>query len=172
MRKIPYLFQIIVGLASDLSQVVGYIFTFLSALLCSRVTLATRVLAAESQLAACKRRIEKKDRPRPRFTQAFRLLWVLLSKAWDQWHQVAHLMQPATVKRGHTTSLPRLLAPEVERSDGPASSVEGDAGSDSSTQPRESPLECRTNRGHIASSRLRSPVQRQHPQVHVSSQDI
>ena len=54
MRKILYLFKIIVGLASDLSQVVGYIFTFLSALFCSRVTLATRVLAAESQLAACK----------------------------------------------------------------------------------------------------------------------
>ena len=104
MRKILYLFKIIVGLASDLSQVVGYICTFLSALFCSRVTLATRVLAAESQLAACKRRIEKKDRPRPRFTQAFRLLWVLLSKAWDQWHQVAHLMQPATVKRWHTTA--------------------------------------------------------------------
>ena len=184
MRKILYLFKIIVGLASDLSQVVGYICTFLSALFCSRVTLATRVLAAESQLAACKRRIEKKDRPRPRFTQAFRLLWVLLSKAWDQWHQVAHLMQPATVKRWHTTAFrcspPRSsagtpqpsVAPQVERSDGPASSVEGDAGSDSSTQPRESPLECRTNRGHIAPSRLRSPVQRQHPQVHVSSQDI
>ena len=50
MRKILYLFKIIVGLASDLSQVVGYIFTFLSALFCSRVTLATRVLAAESQM--------------------------------------------------------------------------------------------------------------------------
>ena len=113
-----------------------YIFTFLSALFCSRVTLATRVLAAESQLAACKRRIEKKDRPRPRFTQAFRLLWVLLSKAWDQWHQVAHLMQPAsTLKRWHTTAFRVPLqtgqpTPEVERSlcrHGLSTSVEGDS---------------------------------------------
>ena len=83
MRKILYLFKIIVGLASDLSQVVGYIFSFLSALFCSRVTLATRVLAAESQLAACKRRTEKKDRPRPRFTQAFRLLSTTKPKVVD-----------------------------------------------------------------------------------------
>ena len=66
--------------------------------------MAVRVLAVESQLDACKRRIVEKDRPRPRFTRAFRLLWVLLSKAWDPWHQVARLMQPATVKRWHTTA--------------------------------------------------------------------
>ena len=61
-------------------------------------------LAAESQLAVCKRQIVERDRPRPRFTRAFRLLWVLLSRVWDEWHQVAHLMQPATVKRWHTTA--------------------------------------------------------------------
>ena len=104
MREIRCLFQIIFETISDLKQAAGYIYTFLSALLSSRATLAARVLAAESQLAACKRRIEGKDRPRPRFAPAFRLLSVLLSKAWDQWHQVAHLMQPATVKRWHTTA--------------------------------------------------------------------
>jgi transposase InsO family protein len=104
MRKIRYLLQIMLRTTSDLRQVVGYTYTFVSALLCCRATLAARVLAAESQLAACKRRIETKDRPRPRFTQAFRLLWVLLSRARDQWHQVARLMQPATVKRWHTTA--------------------------------------------------------------------
>ena len=104
MREIRCLFQIILETISDLKQAAGYIHTFLSALFSSRATLAARVLAAESQLAACKRRIEGKDLPRPRFTQAFRLLWVLLSKAWDEWHQVLHLMQPATVKRWHTTA--------------------------------------------------------------------
>ncbi|MDA2923839.1 hypothetical protein MYX65_04130 [Acidobacteria bacterium AH-259-L09] len=63
MRKIRYLLQIILRTTSDLRQVVGYTYTFLSALLCSRATLAARVLAAESQLVACKRRIEKKDQP-------------------------------------------------------------------------------------------------------------
>ena len=104
MREIRCLFQIILETISDLKQAAGYIYTFLLALFSSRATLAARVLAAESQLAACRRRIEGKDRPRPRFTQAFRLLWVLLSKVWDEWHQVAHLMQPATVKRWHITA--------------------------------------------------------------------
>ena len=103
MREIRCLFQIILRTISDLRQAAGFVCTFLSAFFSSRATLAARVLAAESQLAACKRRIVEKDRPRPRFTQAFRLLWVLLSRIWDQWHQVAHLMQPATVKRWHTT---------------------------------------------------------------------
>ena len=104
MREIHCPLQIILRTISDLREAAGFIHTFLSAFFSSRATLAARVLAAESQLAACKRRIVRKDRPRPRFTQAFRLLWVLLSKAWDQWHQVAHLMQPATVKRWHTTA--------------------------------------------------------------------
>ncbi len=46
--------------------------------------------------------IEEKNQSRPRFTQTFRLLWVLLSRVWDPWHQMAQLMQPATVKRWHT----------------------------------------------------------------------
>ncbi len=104
MKETRGLLEIIPGTILDLRQVVGYIYTFLSALLCSRATLAVRVLAAESQLAECKRRIEKKDQPRLRFTQAFKLLWVFLSRVWDPWHQVARLMQPATVKRWHTTA--------------------------------------------------------------------
>ena len=80
MREIRCLFQIILETISDLKQAAGYIYTFLSALLSSRTTLAARVLAAESQLATCKRRIEGKDRPRPRFTQAFRLLARVMHK--------------------------------------------------------------------------------------------
>ena len=102
MREIRCLFQLILRTISDLRQAAGFVYTFLSAFFSPRATLAARVLAAESQLAACKHRIVEKDRPRPSFTRAFRLLWVLLSRTWDQWHQVAHLMQPATVKRWHT----------------------------------------------------------------------
>ena len=46
----------------------------------------------------------EEHRPRPRFTCAFRPLGVLLSRVWDKWQQVKHLMQPATVKRWHTTA--------------------------------------------------------------------
>ena len=130
MREVRGLFQITLRTISDLRQAASFANTFLSAFFSSRTTLAARVLAAESQLATCKRRIEKKDRPRPRFTRAFRLLWVLLSRIWDKWHQVAHLMQPATVKRWAHHGLPSLLAQEVEGAAWPASGPEGDAGSD------------------------------------------
>lgn len=104
MSTICCLFRSILRTISAVREAAGYLHTFLWALLSPRVTLAARVLAVESQLAVCKRRIEEKNQPRPRFTQTFRLLWVLLSRVWDPWHQVAHLMQPATVKRWHTTA--------------------------------------------------------------------
>ena len=102
MSVIQRLFRTLLRTISDLREGAGYIGTFLWAFLHSRATLAARVLAAESQLAVCKRRIEEKNQPKPRFTQAFRLLWVLLSRLWDPWHQVVHLMQPAAVKRWHS----------------------------------------------------------------------
>jgi len=68
----------------------------------SRTSLAARLLAAESQLGICKRRIEQKQHPKPRFSRGFRILWVILSKLWVPWQTAAQLMQPATVKAWHT----------------------------------------------------------------------
>ena len=84
-----------------------YALMFLWALFCPKAVLAARLLAAESQLAACKRGIAWKKRPRPRFTPGFRLLWVVLSKSLDRWEDLAHLMQPATVKKWHTVAFRR-----------------------------------------------------------------
>jgi transposase InsO family protein len=81
-----------------------YGLTFLRAILCSRAVLAAKLLAVESQLAACKQRIASNKRPRPRFTASFRLLWVVLSKSLDKWEDLVHLMQPATVRKWHTTA--------------------------------------------------------------------
>jgi putative transposase len=64
--------------------------------------MAVRLLAAESQLAVCRDRIHQRKDPRPRLTPAFRMLWVLLSKMVDSWEDLAHVMQPATVKKWHT----------------------------------------------------------------------
>ena len=102
MRLICCLLQSLLRRISDLREGAGYTGTFLWAFLSPRATLAARVLAAESQLAVCKRGIEEKNQPKPKFTEAFRILWVLRSRVWDPWHQVVHLMQPATVKRWHT----------------------------------------------------------------------
>ena len=61
-------------------ELVGYASSSTRALLLSRAVLAARLIAAESQLAACRDRIQQKQDPRPRFPHAFRLLWIVLSK--------------------------------------------------------------------------------------------
>jgi transposase InsO family protein len=85
-------------------QALGYMGTFLWALVVPRARLAARLIAAESQLAIHTHRIQQKKEPRPRFTPGFRFLWVCLSLLWDQWRDGAHLMQPATVIKWHRTA--------------------------------------------------------------------
>ena len=85
-----------------LQQLLVYAVTFVWALACSRAVLAARLLAVESQLISCRERIQPKQAPRPQFTPAFRLLWMILSKVMDRWEHLAQLMQPATVKKWHT----------------------------------------------------------------------
>ena len=85
-----------------IGEVLGYLLRFASVFFQSRASLAARLVAAESQLAVCKRRVEQKGSPRFRFTAGFRLLWVVLSKLWAPWRAAAQLMQPATVKAWHT----------------------------------------------------------------------
>jgi hypothetical protein len=87
------------GCVGDL---LGYLLRFASVFFQSRTSLAARLLAAESQLGMCTRRIEQKAQPKPRFTSGFRVLWVILSKFWAPWQAAAQLMQPATVKAWHT----------------------------------------------------------------------
>ena len=66
-------------------ELLGYFLRFVSVFFQSHVSLAARVLAAESQLGMCKRRIDQKAQPKPGFTPGFRLLWVVLSKLWRPW---------------------------------------------------------------------------------------
>ena len=49
-----------------------YATMFGAALLSPKAALAARVVALQSQLAACRERIDQKRAPRPRFTQDFR----------------------------------------------------------------------------------------------------
>ena len=49
-------------------EMVRYALIFLRAMLYPKAVLAARLLAAESQLAACKHGIDSKKQPRPRFT--------------------------------------------------------------------------------------------------------
>jgi hypothetical protein len=80
------------------AKLLGYLLRFVSVFFRTRASLAARLLAAESQLGMCKRRIEQKRHPKPRFSRGFRILCVLLSKLWAPWRVAAQLMQRATVR--------------------------------------------------------------------------
>ena len=69
-------------LVFSIIQLLGYTRILFCAMICPGIELAARLLAAESQLAECKRRIIQKQAPKPKFTNSFRLLWVVLSKVW------------------------------------------------------------------------------------------
>ena len=85
-------------------QVLCYFGSFLWLLLQPKAVLAAGILALQSQLAVCKHRIDAGKAPRPRFSQAFRILWVILSKRPDRWEDLAQVMKPATVKKWHTAA--------------------------------------------------------------------
>ena len=67
------------------AEIIRYAVSFGRSLLTPKAVLAARLLAAESQLAVCAQRIEDKKAPRPRFSPAFRVLWVVLSKLFAGW---------------------------------------------------------------------------------------
>jgi len=98
MNTVIDLFRNLRNALGCIGELLGYLLRFVSAFLQSRASLAARLVAAESQLSVCKRRVEQKGSPRFRFTAGFRLLWVVLSKLWVPWWAAAQLMQPATVK--------------------------------------------------------------------------
>jgi hypothetical protein len=81
-----------------IKEILHYFFKFLWFMFIPKTILVGKLLAAESQLAKCCERIHQKKDPRPRFTPAFRLLWVVLSKVMDKWEDLVHLMKPETVK--------------------------------------------------------------------------
>jgi len=102
MNTVIHLFRNLRNGLRCIGELVCYLLRFTSMFLQTRASLAAQLVAAESQLAVCKRRIEQKQHPRPRFTTGFRLLWIILSKLWAPWQAAAQLMQPATVKKWHT----------------------------------------------------------------------
>ena len=102
MNTVLNLFRNLWNSMEGIGELPGYLLRFVSVFFQTRASLAARLLAAESQLGMCKRRIEQKQHPKPRFSRGFRILWVVLSKFWAPWRAAAQLMQPATVKAWHT----------------------------------------------------------------------
>ena len=104
MNTIRNLLTILCNLLVFACETFQYALIFLWAIFYPKAVLVAKLLAVESQLAVCKQQIASKKHPRPRFTAGFRLLWIVLSKSLDKWEDLVHLMQPATVRKWHTTA--------------------------------------------------------------------
>jgi hypothetical protein len=104
MKTIQYLCRQLLKLLRFGQEVILYALIFISAFFRSRASLGCEPVAIRSQLTFYKESIRQKRQTRPRFTPAFRLLWVLLSAVWSGWKPVADLMLPKTVLNWHKRS--------------------------------------------------------------------
>ncbi|HJN15330.1 MAG TPA: helix-turn-helix domain-containing protein [Armatimonadota bacterium] len=89
-------------LVRSVGHLCSYAAVFVCAFLSSRAKTAATVVALRSQLAQRIDRVQQKKEPKPRFTPAFRVVWVVISRVLDGWENLAQLMKPATVRRWHT----------------------------------------------------------------------
>jgi putative transposase len=101
MHTLTIAWEVALHLVRVLRESASYATVFVCAFLSSRGRLAAEIVALRSQVAACRDRVDRKQAPKPRFTAAFRILWVLLSRLLMGWEDLAQLMKPATVKRWH-----------------------------------------------------------------------
>ena len=92
MAGILGLFAKVIGCVLGLGK---YAWVFIRSVFLSRAGAAATIIALESQLEVYLRRSETKRAGR--FSDAFRFLWVILSKFWDGWERVCHAMKPCTV---------------------------------------------------------------------------
>ena len=106
MNTVLNLFRNIWNLLACIGELLGYLLRFISVFFQPRASLAASLVAAESQLSVCKRRVEQKGFPRFRFTTGFRLLWVVLPSPSPSLH--GHIW-PKTIKL-QLRNLPTLLA--------------------------------------------------------------
>ena len=89
------------NIACGILGALGYVLRFICLVLQPKAVLAAKLMATQSQLAACVDAVNRKKAPKPKFTISFRLLWIALSKLLPDWRKLAHIMQPATVVGWH-----------------------------------------------------------------------
>lgn len=93
--------QNVVDVGRSVAESARYGIVFVCASVSSRAKTAATIGGLRSQLAHRVGRVQQKKEPKPRFTPAFRFVWVVLSTFLDGWEDLAQLMKPATVKRWH-----------------------------------------------------------------------
>jgi len=88
-------------LSSNFKEWILYLYQFFRLYLKSTHTLKLENIALRSQLAVYQQHYEKQKLPKPQPTPAFRQLWVLLSKHFEQWRTLLVLVKPETVIKWH-----------------------------------------------------------------------
>jgi len=101
MKTVQTFYMHVLKLLRFARQFVLYALIFVSAFFRKRAALGCELVAIRSQLSFYKESIRQKKQPRPHFTPAFRILWVLLSAIWSGWESAVDLMQPKTVLNWH-----------------------------------------------------------------------
>ena len=104
MKTVQTFYLQVLELLRFVRQVILYTLIFVSAFFRNRASLECELVATRSQLWFYKESIRQKKQPRPRFTPAFRLLWVFLSAMWCGWESAVDLMQPKTVLKWHRSA--------------------------------------------------------------------
>ena len=101
MPALRIFFRNLAAIARSVFHLGSYAVMFVCALVLPRAKTAATIVALRSQLATRTDRVHGKQEPKPRFTPAFRLLWVVLSRFLEGWEDLAQRMKPATVMRWH-----------------------------------------------------------------------
>ena len=92
---------------SSLKQIIKFIsecLFYVMLFLCSLIkfpSMAAEIVLLRSQLSLCQQQIENGKRPKPRATQAFRLLAILAMKWLPKWKSALVIIKPKTVIRWH-----------------------------------------------------------------------
>ena len=101
MPALKTVYRNLAELVRLIQQLASYAFLFVCVFVSSRAKTAATVVALRSQLARRVDRVQQKKELKPRFTPAFRVVWVVISRFLDRWEDLAQLMRPATVRRWH-----------------------------------------------------------------------
>jgi len=154
MNTVINLFRNLWNALGCVVELLGYLPRFVSVFFRTRASLAARVLAAESQLSMCQRRIDQKLQPKAQVHRWFSTFMGLLVEAVDAMAD-SHPVDAAGHRQGLAHSrVQALLAVEVETESRASSYHPGNAGPDPEAQPREPAVGPGGDSPHVAEPAL------------------
>ena len=89
MSALNIVHQNLAGLIRFVQQLASYAVVFVFAFASSRARTTAIFVALRSQLARRINQVQQKKELQPRFTAAFRVVWVVISRFLDDWEDLA-----------------------------------------------------------------------------------